>query len=347
MATVTIMGSGVFGLALAWVCTQRGARVQVVERRHIGAGASGGLVGALAPHVPENWNPKKAFQFDALIMAEGFWAEVAAASGQDPGYARLGRLQPLPPEGTDLARARATSAQALWQGLASWSVRPAADVCGLVPQSASGLVIHDTLSARLHPRQALRALAGAVTAHGGTVIERAEAAPRTDGPVIWANGHEGLGDLSAALGRRMGTGVKGQALRLALAAPHSPQVFAEGLHIVPHADGTVAIGSTSEREFDHPDTTDAQCDALLDRARAICPALAGAPVLERWAGVRPRARSRAPMLGEWPGRPGHFIFNGGFKIGFAVAPLLAQVMADLVLDGAERIPEGFRVADNL
>ena len=35
----------------------------------------------------------------------------------------------------------------------------------------------------------------------------------------------------------------------------------------------------------------------------------------RWAGLRPRARSRAPMLGAWPGRPGHFIANGGFKIG--------------------------------
>ena len=55
-----------------------------------GAGASGGIVGALAPHVPENWNDKKAFQLDSLLMAEAFWAEVADAGGGAPGYARLG-----------------------------------------------------------------------------------------------------------------------------------------------------------------------------------------------------------------------------------------------------------------
>ena len=70
-------------------------------------------------------------------------------------------------------------------------------------------------------------------------------------------------------------------------------------------------------------------------------------VLDRWAGVRPRARSRAPMLGAWPGRPGHFVANGGFKIGFGMAPKVAEVMADLVLAGRDAIPEGFRVEDNL
>ncbi len=86
---------------------------------------------------------------------------------------------------------------------------------------------------------------------------------------------------------------------------------------------------------------------LIDRARALCPALAEAPVIERWAGVRPRAKSLAPMLGPWPGREGHFIANGGFKIGFGMAPKVAEVMADLVLDGRDGVPEGFRVEDSL
>ena len=49
----------------------------MIDPHGVAAGASGGLVGALAPHVPENWNDKKAFQFDSLIMAEGFWGDVA------------------------------------------------------------------------------------------------------------------------------------------------------------------------------------------------------------------------------------------------------------------------------
>ncbi len=340
MPDVTIMGAGVFGLALALVAARRGARVRVCERAQPGAGASGGVVGALAPHVPENWNAKKALQFEALRTAPAFWAGVAAQGGQDPGYARLGRVQPLPAAAVDRARARADTAATLWQGEARWRVLDAAQAPGLAVAAPSGLVVHDTLSARLHPRRATAALAAAAHAAGADIAQASTPGP-APGRVVWATGHAGLAELSRALGRQVGNGVKGQALLLGHAAPDAPQVFADGLHIVPHADGTVAVGSTSERDFDAPDTTDAQCDALHARALAACPGLAGAPVLERWAGVRPRARSRAPLMGPWPGRPGHFVFNGGFKIGFAMAPALAAVMADLVLDGVDRVPDGF------
>ena len=67
-----------------------------------------------------------------------------------------------------------------------------------------------------------------------------------------------------------------------------------------------------------------------------------ADVLFSWAGVRPRAKSRAPMLGTHPICAGQFIANGGFKIGFGMAPMVARVMTDLVLDGRDAIPDGFR-----
>ena len=53
------------------------------------------------------------------------------------------------------------------------------------------------------------------------------------------------------------------------------------------------------------------------------------------------------MLGPWPGRPGHFIANGGFKIGFGMAPKVGEVMADLVLTGQDARPRGFAVEDSL
>jgi glycine/D-amino acid oxidase-like deaminating enzyme len=116
---------------------------------------------------------------------------------------------------------------------------------------------------------------------------------------------------------------------------------------VPHADGTTAIGSTSERDYADPASTDAQLDALIATARRLCPALRDAAVIERWAGVRPRTRSRAPMLGPHPARPGAFIANGGFKIGFGMAPMVARLMADLILDGHDAIPDAFRPAASL
>ncbi|WP_116133057.1 FAD-binding oxidoreductase [Tropicimonas sp. IMCC34043] len=342
---VTVRGGGIFGLACAWEMSRRGAAVRVIEAVRIGAGSSGGLVGALAPHVPEMWNPKKAFQFDSLVMAPDFWAEVAAASGREPGYLQSGRLQPIADEEA-LARAndRAESAAELWQGRAQWRVAEASAFGPWAPVSPTGMVIHDTLTARLHPRQAAAALVEAIRRSGGEVVigEAAEA-----GAVLWATGVAGLADLGATLGRNVGAPIKGQAASLRLDRAGMPQIQADGVHVVPHADGTVAIGSTTEREFDAPDTTDAGLDEVIARARAACPALQGADVIARWAGVRPRARSRAPMLGPWPGRPGHFVANGGFKIGFGMAPKVAEVMADLVLDGRDAIPQGFRVEDNL
>lgn len=347
MASVdlTIMGGGIFGLACAWEAARRGAKVRVIERARLGAGSSGGLVGALSPHMPENWNPKKQFQLESLLMAERFWADVANASGLSPGYARLGRLQPLSDEGAATkAEARSVEAAQLWQGKASWRV-VAAESHAWAPVSPSGLLIEDTLSARLHPRLAARALASAIKAHGGQ-IDFGDLTPGS-GPVLWATGYPGLMALNAALGAMVGAGVKGQSLVLRYAAADCPQIYAPGLHIVPHEDGTVAIGSTSENQWDDPQAVDAQLEDLYRKALTVCPQLAGADIIERWAGVRPRARSRAPMLGFWPERPGHFIANGGFKIGFGMAPKVAEVMADLILDGVDRIPSGFRVADCL
>ena len=51
MVDVTMRGAGIFGLSIAWECLQRGASVQVIDPYGVASGASGGLVGALAPHV--------------------------------------------------------------------------------------------------------------------------------------------------------------------------------------------------------------------------------------------------------------------------------------------------------
>ncbi|PTV95738.1 glycine/D-amino acid oxidase-like deaminating enzyme [Rhodobacter aestuarii] len=342
---VTVRGGGVFGLACAYEIAKRGVKVRLIERARIGAGSSGGTVGMLSPHVPEQWNAKKQFQFESLVMAQAYWDDVKAVGGQDAGFGRVGRLQPIANEaGVELAQARAAGAAEHWGGDFIWRVAPVEDFGDFVPVTPTGLVIHDTLSGRASPRRAGAALAAAIEALGGEVII-GEAEER--GPVLHATGLAGLEELTAAFGKSVGNGVKGQSAILAHDAGPVPQIFADGVLVVPHADGTVGVGSTAERYYDDPESTDDQLEDVLTRARALVPALEGAEVVERWANVRPRSVTRAPMLGAWPGREGHFIVNGGFKIGFGMAPKIAVVMADLVLEGVDTIPEGFRVEDNL
>lgn len=342
MTDITIRGAGIFGLSIAWACVQRGATVQVIDPHGVGAGSSGGIVGALAPHVPELWNTKKAFQLESLLMAEGFWNDVEQAGGQSSGYARTGRLQSIPDEAARAqAHRREVTARELWHDNAQWKVIPAPRG-DWQPVSPDAHLIYDTLSAHMHPRRACNALVAALAVSG--VHVQSEAADK--GAVIWATGLAGLEELTAAHTRSMGNGVKGQAALLQYDVAGGPQLFSGGVHVIPHLDGTVAVGSTSERYYDNVTSTDTQLDDVIAKARAVIPALNDAPVIARWAGVRPRARTRSPMLGPWPNRKGHYIANGGFKIAFGMAPKVAQVMAELVIDGADHIPSGFRVEDN-
>lgn len=332
MTMVTVRGAGIFGLSVAWFCLARGARVRVIDPAGPAAGASGGVVGALTPFMPEPWTPLKALQLASLTGAEAFWAEVDEMSGQASGYGRLPRVVPLEDDAAvERVRALGAGAAAHWGGAGDWRVEPADDWA----PSPAGLIGVETLSARVHPCRATQSLAEALRRKGAEIVPDAAERAADGGPVVWATGYAGLADLG------VGRGIKGQGATLGFDASDRPQVQAGGLYIVPHMNGTVGIGSTTEN--DRSDTlVDAGLDEVIARARAACPMLAAAPVIERWAGVRPRADTRQPVLGAWPGRPGHFVANGAFKLGFGLAVEVGQLMADLVVDGNDAIALPFR-----
>jgi glycine oxidase len=354
---VAVVGAGVFGLCCAWHCAASGLRVIVLERDRPGAGASGGLVGALAPHQPHRWSDKKQFQIEALAGAGRFWAEVAAAGGGAPGHARIGRLVPLESEAKrQLAEAQGRGALAHWPGGGGWRLLGARD---LPPWLDPGLAPHggvlDAVSARIHPRRAVAALVAALEARG---VELRRAAPvlavepvrlhlaggevEADA-IVLAAGTGGPELVAPMLRGREGRLVKGQAALLAARlGPQAPLLQADGLFVVPHDDGTVAVGSTSEDTWGEPQTTDGRLEALLARAREAVPPLAAAPVVARWAALRPRAPGPDPLLGPVPGAPGIVLANGGFKIGLGIAHAVGRVAADLVLGRDPHYPARFR-----
>ena len=347
MAEIEVFGAGIFGLTIAFTLQKRGAAVRLIEKRSIGAGASGGVVGALAPHTPDSWNDKKQFQFESLIATESFWAEVDSLSGLSSGYGRIGRLVALETEREHfLAQGRVKSAVDFWGNQAQWRVVPAGGDGDWAPASKTGFLAFETLSARIMPKDACASLAAAFVALGGEICVGTTTGKGAQATVC-CTGYEGLQALSQDLNAPFGKGVKGQGVLLAFPAAGQPQVFADGLHIIPHANGTVAVGSTSEIDWQDPTATDNQLDLLLARAGDICPRLKGADILQRWAGVRPRGPKRVPVLGRHPLKDRTYIANGGFKIGFGVAVRAGQVMADLILNGTADIPLGFSVQANL
>jgi len=347
MAKIDVFGGGIFGLTIAYCCQKRGADVRLIDPRGIASGASGGLVGAMAPHTPDNWNDKKQFQFESLARSPAFWSEVDATSELSSGYARTGRLVAIEDERSlELANARVTSARRFWGTMADWTVVKPVAYGQWAPQSGTGFVSFDTLSARISPPDACRSLACAFEKLGGCIAVETAAKRQPDARVL-ATGYQGLADLSRDLGREIGTGQKGQAALLDFDARDLPHVFAQGLHFVPHENGTTGVGSTSETDWTQPGETDQALEDLIEKARRVLPCLDKAPVLQRRAGIRPRARKRTPLLGAHPSKTRTFIANGGFKIGFGVSVRVGEVMADLVLDGRNTIPDAFSVAANL
>ncbi|MCB1385695.1 MAG: FAD-binding oxidoreductase, partial [Nitratireductor sp.] len=90
-----VVGAGIFGLWAARHALKRGERVRVIEKRRVGAGASGGFLGSLMPHMPDRWNAKKQMQYEALYSIGGAIAALEADTGLKCGFRRCGRLLPL------------------------------------------------------------------------------------------------------------------------------------------------------------------------------------------------------------------------------------------------------------
>ncbi|MGB3811799.1 MAG: FAD-binding oxidoreductase [Shinella sp.] len=366
---LVVAGGGVMGLWTALFAARDGRSVHLVEKRTIGAGASGGVLGALMPHLPNRWNAKKAFQFEALVSLEAEIAALEAETGLSAGYRRTGRLIPLEkPHNREIALGHVQDALSVWRTPERTFVFDVLDAAPVANWPAGAAMahglVHDHLAARLAPRSLLAALRAALDAMPTVTISEGvgiagldpaagkarldDGSSLTFGDCVLATGVETfalLEPLTPPLAKPAGTAVKGQAAVLqASVDPSLPVIFADGLYIVPHENGLVAVGSTSENSFGDPAGTDGQLDVLIEKARLMAPVLADAPVIERWAGLRPKAIGREPMVGRHPDHANISLMTGGFKVSFGLAHALARTALSEIKGGTLDVPPSFTVA---
>jgi glycine oxidase len=373
-ADLLIIGGGVMGLWTALKAGRAGIRVVLVDEGRLGQGASFGHLGALMSHMPDKWNAKKQFQFDALLSLEAEVAALEAETGLSTGYRRAGRLIPLPkPHLRDIALRHEADAREHWLSgdgrHFEWRVTDAPPAAGWPAlQGIEGGFVMDTFAARANPRAFTAALAAAIRLlpnveirEGVTVREIRPAecfAALSDGETlsfghcVVAAGYKAFPMLERLLPPRdqpLGLPVKGQSAVLkAEVDPALPLIFLDGLYVVPHEGGHVAIGSTSENRFDDPFATDSLLDNLIERARTLVPALAEAPVIDRWAGLRPKAMARDPMVGPLPGAERILALTGGFKVSFGIAHRLAEAVLQPVLGSRTiEVPASFHITHHL
>jgi glycine oxidase len=130
--------------------------------------------------------------------------------------------------------------------------------------------------------------------------------------------------------------VKGQMLALRM-DPKAPLlthvVWSPGAYLVPRLDGRLLIGATVEEKGFDPALTAGGQLALLDAAWRALPAMEELPIDEMWAGFRPGSRDDAPIIGA-SSIPGLIYATGHYRNGILLAPITAQAVAALILDGA-------------
>ncbi|MDI7860774.1 FAD-binding oxidoreductase [Rhizobiaceae bacterium n13] len=369
-----IVGGGIMGLWAAVHAERLGIDALLVDAGEPGQGASGGLLGALMPHMPDRWSDKKQFQFDALVSLENEIAALEAATGLSAGYRRCGRLVPLPkPHLRKIAQRHSQDAEVNWHvgdRRYRWNVLDVPPLSGwITPEAGEAGFVHDTLAARVSPRRYIAVLRAYLGSARHVRVAQNLAIGRIDpaaglatcdnrsairfGHCIVAAGYRSfplLDELTKPLAVSLGQPVKGQAALLrAEVDPELPVVFLDGLYIVPHEDGHVAIGSTSENSFADGFSTDDKLDDLLAKSRALVPALGGAAVVERWAGLRPKAIDRDPMVGPHPDHPNLVALTGGFKVSFGLAHRLAEAAIAFVAENRETpvLPASFTLESHI
>ena len=104
-------------------------------------------------------------------------------------------------------------------------------------------------------------------------------------------------------------------------------------YLIPRCDGRVLAGSTAEHVGFDKSTTGAGADAIKSMAIDCAPGMAALPMIDSWAGLRPRAKDSLPVLGPCKEIKGLFYATGHYRNGILLAPITGRVIADAIVDG--------------
>lgn len=312
----TILGGGVCGLAMAIELFSRGAQITVVDPKgapadHACSWWAGGMLApdcegvSAEPEIVRQGRKAAAWWEDkgAAVHHEG---TLVVALGRD--QSDLATFARRAPRATPLSKAQIAECEP-----------------HLADRYSKALLLAD--EGHLDPRATLTALHTRLKESGvrfggdikGQVIDCRGLAAR-----------DTLADLRGVKGEMLVVRCQDVTLSrpVRLLHPRFP------LYIVPRGDGVFMLGATQIETGDRSRATLRSVMELMNAAYAMHPAFGEAELLEIGVDARPAFPDNQPRIR----RIGDVIYaNGLFRHGFLLAPTLAQMTADLVLEG--KIPE--------
>jgi glycine oxidase len=262
----------------------------------------------------------------SLALFDGFVARVAGESSTHVDYARTGTLQ-VAREAGEVAALEALAAR-------------------LAADAISHQLVDGRGVARLEPGLGPATAGLLIPAHGWVAVQRLTEALQeaaTGRGVTWSaepltiEQAAGSADVVVvATGAWAGEPVRpvrGQLVHLKLEAPPVTRVvWGQDCYVVPWPDGSLLIGATVEDVGFDESVTPAAVRALAAAAAALVPAARGARIQDVRVGLRPSTPDELPAIGRSSTMPDVFYATGHYRTGVLMAPLTADLIADLVLE---------------
>ena len=346
-----IVGGGIIGCTIAWEAARRGRRVIVIERGEVGGAATHAAGGMLAPLSEADRDTPflRLCQLSAALYP-GFVSLLRESVDLDVEYRTEGTLYLSLSESDDIE----LESRYRWQCDSGFNVQrlssselhqlepalnPAVRWALFFPQDCQ---INNRLLISAVRRAALSQ--GVIFRTGKSVdrllIEKAMGQSSILGVVTEAGNIAAdqvvlaAGSWSSRIEGAPATGVepvRGQMIAVVNTSPPVRHVvYSHRGYLVPRLDGRLIAGSTTEEVGFDCRHTDAGISTITANATEMLPDFTKQPVIEKWAGLRPRAADHLPILGADPHIRGLFHATGHYRNGILLAPLTARVIVDLL-----------------
>jgi glycine oxidase len=316
---VTVVGAGIAGTWQALMFARAGFAVTLLERGDAGlaAAASHWAAGMLAPDCEgESGEP---------VVGRLGRRSLALWGAELPNTTATGSLVVAHPrDRADYDRfARLTDGYERLGGDSIAELEPA-----LAGRFREALFFRN--EAHVEPRRVLPELHGRLEAAGASIRFGSPADPAVlPGTVIDCRGI-GARDVFPELRGVRGETVLVETREVELSRPVRLVHPRWPLYIVPRAESRFLIGATMVESEDAGPVTVRSALELLSAAYSVHPAFGEARILELGVGLRPALPDHAPHIRVSGGR---IAVNGLYRHGFLLAPALAEITVDYVLNG--------------
>jgi glycine oxidase len=136
------------------------------------------------------------------------------------------------------------------------------------------------------------------------------------------------------------TPIKGQVIAIqAIPGLLSHIAYKDGHYLIPRKDGLIIAGSTLENVGYNKHTTNTARNSLWQNSLSMLPELSDYAITHQWAGLRPGSPENIPTIGPHPDIEGLYFNCGHFRYGVAMAPKSAQIISEWILNNGNSLTQ--------